>query len=332
MQSGAYGAWTAQSWATTEQTFRALLERTGCRAGGRSCLARLPGAALLLAANGTGGASFSPTPDGAELLGLPWDLAAAGRVAPRVGVLVGSVAEDSDANLTRSQFDLTATKLDFERLVRRELPWANRSVRQRVLEMYEDDAGVPPPSATGRLNASYSRWFWAAKHMLADAEMFCPNRRAARWVTRANRHTPEAAGHAWQFLFAHVPVEHAVGGGAAHNADTAFWFHVERSRNPSCRLNSLAERELSATMARWWLRHAASANPNPTASAPLDDRAADRPLPPFWPPFPADGASREPLMVLETSPRDGAGHVAWNARAEQCAFWDSVAPELTPED
>jgi carboxylesterase type B len=318
-----------------------------------ACLTRLSVEKLLTVVNASN-ASFSPTPDGVELLDLPWVLAEQGDVAPGVAVILGSTAEDSDANLTASLTNLTTTRADFEAFLVNQLPWANRSDLQQLTALYGNDSGVPHNARTrkllesqtsfpgdNRLNASYSRWYWAAKHLLADAEMFCPNRRAARWISRANhadRPSNTAASprvaYAWQFLFAYVPIVHSLGSGAAHNADTAFWFHVRHSPNASARLNSEAEVALSLKMARWWLSHAATQNPNrgsfPTAAAGARND-------PHWPGFPLDGtrgAAHEPLMVLSINGQRGTKidtTVVWGGREKHCAFWDTVPAELTPE-
>ena len=394
LESGAYGAWTAQTWNTTEQTLRDIVNRTGCGSqntrqsvappdatnlhGGHEegrnvtvsnaaiqCLSKLPAAALLSAANSSDVASFSPSPDGVELLGLPWVLAGKGHVVKGVPVIVGSTAEDSDANLTVSQYNLTTTKEDFLALVDEEMPWANRSTRELMVAMYEHDRGTPPlpgrldPMAhpgggdvadgggASRLNASYSKWYWAAKHMLADAEMFCPNRRAARWITAANRNASRGSGGggggwAWHYLWGHIPlVVGGPGNGAAHNDDTMFWLHIEHSPNATCQLNSPAERALSLDMARWWISLAATGDPN---------RVRASPAPPVWPAYPVDdrgGADAAvPLMVLRADgdlPKSAGGvgrgggggggsYVALGAREKNCEFWDAIDWELTPVD
>lgn len=349
LESGAFGAWTAQPWQATEATLLALAVQVGCCAAHvrkvsaveLECLAKRGTAELLLAANASN-TSFSPTPDGVELTRLPWVLAEQGRLAPTVSVLVGSTAEDSDANLTQSPENLTVTRADFECFLRAQLPWANRSVRHRVLTLYANDTGLLRPSSLrlgpllaggDRLNASYSRWYWAAKHMLADAQMFCPNRRAARWVTGPRRsdglwqvgQDPRPA--AWQYLFAHVPSRAGLGSGSAHNGDTAFWFNVRHSPNATARLNTPAEDELSQKMATWWLTLAATGNPNPNHSTNL----------PWWSPVYTDeGASNANLSHTMTlgaagDPLAGDCEIVRDARDDQCAFWDTVSAENTPQ-
>lgn len=324
----------------------------------------------------------------------------AGHVAKGVQFLIGSCAEDADANLTRSQYNLSTTRIDYQAFVRSELPWANHTIQQLMLTMYLNDTGVPsaataapaitavapaarapapapatPAAATPaaneaanevagsrpgstvvtnhvkldgsvsgldrRLNASYSKWYWAAKHMLADAEMFCSNSKAARWINRANMNGEDAvgaakwgaggvvAGYARLYMFAHVPLAGGVGGGAGHNGDTAFWFHVKDSANITARLNSPAEVALSSRMAQWWLRTAASGDPN---TYPATATAT-----PAWPPFPLNGkggAAAEPVMVLnvQKSGVESGSYVAYGARAPHCEFWDRLSYAQTPED
>jgi len=282
-----------------------------------------------------------------------------------VPVLVGSTAEDSDANLTASPTNLTTTRADFEAFVVSELPWANRSVRRLMLATYANDTGLAfngtgtktnGPGPRRQLNVSYSKWYWAAKHMLADAEMYCPNRRAARWITQANTAAAAAAGgqvpragFAYHFLWGHTPLQGSVGNAAAHNTDTAFWYHVLHSANASVQMNSAPERALSLQMAEYWIRHATSGDPNPSPGPGAT--STPRPAPSgaarvgmgggqatAWPPYPLHGGGpmNEPLLVLDAS--RGAGgratstHVVWGGRNRNCAFWDRVDAALTPED
>lgn len=98
--------------------------------------------------------------------------------------------------------------------------------------------------------------------MLADAEMYCSNRKAARWINRANRKDSSSSadikseiaegavvdGYARTFMFADLPLQVGLGQGAGHNSDTAFWFHVKDSPNASARLNSPDELALSSIM------------------------------------------------------------------------------------
>ena len=303
-----------------------------------------------------------------------------GHVAKGVQFLMGSCAEDSDANLTLSPYNLTTTKVDFEAFVKDELPWANDTVKELMIQMYLNDTGVPhvpsPPTsvyhsnaknandANGlkriRLNTSYSKWYWAAKHMLADAEMFCSNRRAARWINRANRrhtraransHLPQQGdtsdGYARMYIFAHVPLLMGPGSGSPHNGDTAFWFHVENSSfgNASAGLKSSAEVALSSIMTEWWLRTAASGNPNrplstnSTAGANVStlggaDNGVNGVV---WPSFPLTGKggpSAEPVMVMDTKEiaTDKGSYLVYGARAQHCIFWDRLSYLQTPED
>ena len=104
LNSGAYGTWSAQPWSITEATLETMSNATGCnhhhhhhhnhgnvgggadRAAGAAynanvnasanntavqCLSKMDVGTLLTAANNSG-TSFSPTPDGVELLALPW--------------------------------------------------------------------------------------------------------------------------------------------------------------------------------------------------------------------------------------------------------------------
>ena len=262
LNSGAYSTWSAQPWSTTEATLETMVNATGCRKHGHSstatttttttttggggrvtnasvqCLSNMDVATLLKIANNSG-TSFSPSPDGVELLQLPWTSAEQGHLAKGVQYLIGSCAEDSDANLTVSQYvsnlarftflnsvlflgstfvsiyiyppeayictyflfilmivwfgkwrtsailllhnstivnnryNLTTTRADFQSFVNSELPWANRSIQDLMVTMYENDTGVPTnghrssilgSDALKRLNTSYSKWYGTMTH------------------------------------------------------------------------------------------------------------------------------------------------------------------------
>ena len=49
------------------------------------------------------------------------------------------------------EFNLTTTRKDFEVFVRQELPWANHSVRQLMLDVYANGTGLPEPVLDQRL-------------------------------------------------------------------------------------------------------------------------------------------------------------------------------------
>ena len=122
--------------------------------------------------------------------------------------------------------------------------------------------------------------------MLADAEMFCPARRGARWISRAAREREGSGGYrggtrggsvngtvaVYQFLFTHVRALNNVDGdGCSHNLDTAFWFDVHRAVNSSgvqlWDFNT-AEVDLSKAMARWWVQFAAVETTSGMGTAP----------------------------------------------------------------
>lgn len=136
LNSGAYSTWSAQPWSTTEATLETMVNATGCRKHGHSstattttttttaggggrvtnasvqCLSNMDVATLLKIANNSG-TSFSPSPDGVELLQLPWTSAEQGHLAKGVQYLIGSCAEDSDANLTVSQYVSNLARFTF---------------------------------------------------------------------------------------------------------------------------------------------------------------------------------------------------------------------------
>ena len=132
-------------------------------------------------------------------------------------MVLGSMGEDGGGVAAKA-----AKQQDFEKLFYGEYLFSdyvkrNQSVLPRMVQIYgNDDGPLPPGSCKG-----ISRWFWAAKHALADAEMLCPARVAAHHFT--------AAGiPAFQFQFRHPAVEvrgnsPCVSVGAQHASGIPYW-------------------------------------------------------------------------------------------------------------
>ena len=114
-------------------------------------------------------------------------------------------------------------------------------------------AGVPMPTG----NFSFTRWYWAAKHALADAELFCPAQMAARQFTRRNV-------SAFQFQWRHTPLEVTCtaapcnAAGAPHSSDLAFWFSIRDGQNS---VRSVEELTLARRMTEYLGHIAATCEP-----------------------------------------------------------------------
>ncbi len=106
----------------------------------------------------------------------------------------------------------------------------NHTAVDQMIALYGNVSldGSPPP----RSCRNTSHWYWAAKRLLADAEMFCPARTAASHFARQG--VP-----AFQFVFRHPSLSvndvrsayaRASGGcmtsGSSHGSGIPFWFTI----------------------------------------------------------------------------------------------------------
>ncbi len=113
-------------------------------------------------------------------------------------VIAGSVAEDGDGYVSPN-----GTATEFSTWVRSLFARSNATVADRVIGAYTAE---PPPDGPDR---TYSPYYWLGKHLLADAEMFCPARRAARLIAARG-------AAAFVYRFVHAPPDLPSGSGASH--------------------------------------------------------------------------------------------------------------------
>ena len=188
----------------------------------------------------TRNAAFGPVVDGVELTDTPHSLLRQGKIDPQLrAVMVGSTGEDSGATLEHN-----ASSDDFRQFMAgeylfKDYPKINQTL-DRLVALYGAHDGRPPPVFPPGFppagvpmpagNFSFTRWYWAAKHALADAELFCPAQMAARQFTRRNV-------SAFQFQWRHTPLEVTCtaapcnAAGAPHSSDLAFWFSIRDGQN-----------------------------------------------------------------------------------------------------
>jgi len=297
MHSGAFSTWISEPLAGAEASFQSVLQAAQCTHGGPKCLRKVS-AATLLSIAGTVGDSWGPTIDGVELAAEPWVLAQQGSYAPDIQVMAGSVAEDSTYG------DFPSFKADFA-------PWLqglglNTSVSNQLAEIY---VGSPPPSGP---DPSESTVWWAAKHLLADAEMACPARRTARYFKQA-----------YLYHFAHTPDSALPGAGASHSSDIPFIWHVLRSypghdQAPDQHINASnpAEVAMSRQMVDMWSAFAATGDPGNARS--------EQHLP-----WPRHNHSSDLTMVLDIEPKGGLRPVH-HLRKPMCDYWDTII-EISPQ-
>jgi carboxylesterase type B len=293
------------------------------------CLQRTP-ADVLVTSNASRAASFGPVVDGVELTASPRELLTKGQIPPTLEtVIFGSVSEDSGLALVHN-----ASVVEFSAAMKNEylfgvyLNSTNSSTKDptpfaQLLQLYGNDtldgpsplvfppgfppAGLnPPPNTSANFNNTYSHWYWAAKHTLADGEMLCP----ARWAARRFR---QRGVNVYQYQFRHPALSLTCktqvcnAQGAPHSSDVNFWF-VNRNGG----VQTYEELQLAEKMSGY-LTHTAM-NGRPTQS------------PEEWPVW---DQQRQPILVLDVETTGGI-RVRDRMREEFCQWWDRVPDKYVP--
>lgn len=326
MMSGALPTWITQSWDDAATSYQALLGAANCTRSYTpvACLRGVSSAAMLgyddVAVNGWG-----PTIDGAELPERPWVLAAAGKVAPGVDALIaGNTAEDGGGGIAQ-----WAERDAFQDWVASSVFRSNKSLAHEVERLY------PTWSEVDRLRDGMegcTRWYWAQKHLLRDAEMACPARRTAFWFGDKDKGRGRSNGNGggngggngaatYLYQFDHVPRGTAQGEGASHSSDIPFVFHVTETdpgeadpQQQGQTIHGDAERALSSKMLHRWFDIASTGRP--TSGYP-------------WPAY--TNATRETLVFNVDGTEGGGVRVVRGLHETQCAFWDKYIA-LAPVD
>ena len=330
MESGAFAAWGVTSMASAEAAWAALASNLKCDHHPRSastsgssnssssaliaCMEKKPAAEVLAAVPSI--AAYGPTIDGVELADAPWVLAAQGKLAPGVPIIAGAAAEDGDSNSLSATIDapalaawLRTTMLSYG---------ANETTQNAVAKAY---AAAPPPLNASRPGEGFDRFYWSAKHMLADSEMLCPARRIARWVAAAGagaRERREQTPRGWVYQFRYAaPASCGAGMGAKHSVEIPFVFHVLAGNEDQYHLHGAEEIALSATVAQMWANFAESGDPNGGGAPSIAER---------WPAFSNDNAN---VMLFDVASKGGVRHAA-HFRESMCTLWDSIPQSETP--
>jgi carboxylesterase type B len=359
MESGAFGSWIVRSsWADAQKTTDLMLQYTGCADPKKEkpekeikCLEKLPADLLNQAlanssAHWPGVVGFAPVVDGVAVRAPPWDLASGATGLPNArapvrALLMGCTAEDGGSYLPAA-----ATATDFDRFVLDELRFNDTQLRQ-LKKLYGPATfrSQHTPSYPGH---QYSGYYWAVKHMLRDAEMYCPARRAAKWfshkekeaglVTSSTKPTAiKTSAFLYQFDYspANAPParDEDVGAGAGHSSDLLFFFRVPEGpmRFPQETLRP-AEMPLANALSTYLsllLRQ----------TGQQDERDGlvpghNKPQLPVWEPW-RPGKGNERTMVFDLSIEvDNStlanASVAADLHRKQCEFWDRVPAEQTP--
>eukprot|EP01047_Picozoa_sp_COSAG01_P040778 COSAG01_NODE_3453_length_6077_cov_8.916527_7_plen_352_part_00 len=319
MSSGAFSTWISSPMQTNppadpalgaQATFDALVNESKCSSTNTSavlaCLEAIP-ASKLVGFAAVKSAAFGPTIDGVELRNTPKELLRQGKIDTSVkAILVGSVAEDSNIATSSGR---NASAADFAAFLSTQYLFAdfvkhNKSALPRLIQLYSNwslAGPTPPVDAAG----PFSQWYWASKHALADAEMFCPAKLAAEAFTK--RGIP-----AYHFQFRHPPIEVACAVencdpmAARHASDIPFWLS---NRDGKVTVRSVEELQLAQYMSRTVL--------NLARGAKLDQK------------WPAWGEKMQPVMVLDVASSGGCV-VKQRMRHELCEFWESVPDKYIP--
>lgn len=380
MSSGAFGTWTTSAWDDAQAGFDQMLQFTNCGNGTHrmgssnsstnatvptrtanqsiACLRNTPLPKLFEAAKQVNTMGFGPTVDGRELADLPIALLRQGRYnqEPTTAVkaiMVGSMAEDSYSTVASN-----ANASAFESFVRSQYlfgDYVNKAaadaVWQRLAPLYNSTAASsdgPPPQGMNQFNRTWDHYFWAVKHMLADAEMFCPARAAAR-IMSADSSRSLRSFNAFHYQFRHplataqAKSNASVATGAQHAGELPFMFYKTNSTLGQY-LSTPGEVGLSVAFANYIRNLAATDNPaTPPPPLPLHDRrfraagekeamAARQARPPRapLPAWPRYDKATQPVMILDTVGQGGGCHAVEQYRSGQCFFWDTVPNEYVP--
>lgn len=315
-ESGAFADWVALAHGTAEANLATVAQRVRCDSGsalrlrgirhkrdrvtlseldesaGRdssympddmvSCLMRTDSAALLAA-----GADlvWAPTVDGAELAQHPAVQLAQGQVA-RVPFLLGTNRDEGASFIGPMPHAPNATtEGDFR------LGLAMRyNLSASDLNLLSDLYNASAYPAT----ACCSPWWWAASHAVGDQKMSCASYRAA------NNYSALGVSDTYLYLFAHAPFAASSDNEFAfHSAEIPYVFHVDTL------LDGARGVALADTVAAYWLRFAATSNPNSGAS----DAST------VWPQYTAQ--SNPTLVIASPAVVDTD---LWRAR---CSFWET---------
>ena len=239
---------------------------------------------------------------------------------------MGCTAEDGGSYLPAA-----ATATDFDRFVLDQLRFNDTQLRQLKKLYGAPFAGQHIPIYPGH---SYSPWYWAVKHLLRDAEMYCPARRAARWFSQKEKETS-----AFLYQFDYTPTDPSPpsrdedpGSGAGHSSDLLFWFHVPKGpmRFP---LETIGAAEIPlADALSTYLSLLLHETAQQDVQGLVPGRAKHKQQLPVWERW-RHGKERTMRFDLWHSPDNHTranATVSADLHKRQCDFWDKVPAEKTP--
>jgi len=248
---------------------------------------------------------FYPSIDGVDILAAPWKLAQAGKTAPNVPILVGSNREDAvTSHISLPSCGQSCSEYNFQAWLKSMLSSGTMGVGHpsplQILEavaLYSDEPEVDPHGPY----SAYSKWYWAAKHVLSDLFKTCSARRAARWFS--------GVAGSYLYWFTHVPsAQWGSGMGCYHSAEIQFVFGNPSPLSPKGLTK--AEGQLSAAMMHFWATFAAHGHPSSYLGI-------------TWPSY-TNGT--DTLLELDIAPGSGGDGMAPRnkTRSDFCDFWDRL--------
>eukprot|EP00040_Diaphanoeca_grandis_P024881 m.137365 g.137365 ORF g.137365 m.137365 type:complete len:562 (-) comp29917_c0_seq2:523-2208(-) len=284
MLSGALPTWVSVSWKAATKAYGLLLQHSNCT--NVTCLRQLTSEAVLVAEE-VAETGWGPVVDGTELAKPPWELARLGHIDPSLKAIIASnTAEDGGSVLYPD-----ATEQDFLDWVERDV-FANKTLVKMIRELY------PTVADAHRPQDGCSKWYWAAKHLLRDAEMACPARRTALWFQSVTK--------TYLSQFDHVAVSLDWGEGASHSSDIPFFFHILNGMSPiddpKQILHGRDEIELSKDMVKHWYDILAYGEPKTTKWIAFDNKS-------------------HATLTFDTK-QGGGTRIVRGLHDRECAFWD----------
>ena len=200
VESGAMAEWISFSLDDAQALYDKYAAAANCTANGSpaaqvACLRALPWEALVAvsALDFLSTERWGPVVDGVEVPDWPRNMAAQGKVAPGVQLLIGSNHDEGTMFAVPDDIDLGMAS---------EAELASAFNKTFGAALVPDLLGLYPPS---RFNNSLAvdgvTPFWQAfARAVGDSMISCPSRDQARWLSSPNRTGGAAPVFAWHFL------------------------------------------------------------------------------------------------------------------------------------
>jgi len=244
LESGSFPLWSAKPMNISEAIYQKMLSNTSC--ADAACLEGLSAARLLFAQLSIPSTfydklwcSFSPTVDGVELSGHPWELAQQGKFA-KVPVLHGA---NTDEGTMFTKLARTAGKEQLFQFIQNRVGYSEYLPKARVENTTMDYLRTEKHPNVTLITHEY----WVAERIIGDVNFLCPTKLVSPLLSAGGEGVYE---YFYEHVNSHQPVPFV-----NHGAEVQFVLGWTEHMNQE-------ERELSQQMASYWYRHAAFGNPN----------------------------------------------------------------------